>query len=218
MIISDSELRRLVEEELAFEPSVDATHIGVTAHEGVVTLSGHVSSHAQKVAAERAVGRVRGVRAIAETLDVRLPTDKKRSDEEIAERAVRLLQWDDLVPSSEVHVKVERGWVTLSGKVTYRYQQEAAVRDVRRLSGVVGVTNLIAVAPAPVVSSSVRSQIESAFKRQAELEARNLMVNVEGSRVTLTGKVESMHERNTAVQAAWSTAGVTAVDDRMMVA
>jgi osmotically-inducible protein OsmY len=218
MIISDSELRRLVEEELAFEPSVDATHIGVTAHEGVVTLSGHVSSHAQKVAAERAVGRVRGVRAIAETLEVRLPTDKKRSDEEIAERAVRILQWDDLVPSSEVHVKVERGWVTLSGKVTYRYQQEAAVRDIRRLSGVVGVTNLIAVSPPAVASASVRTQIESAFKRQAELEARNLMVNVDGSRVTLTGKVESIHERSTAVQAAWSTPGVTAVDDRMMVA
>ncbi len=218
MIISDSELRRLVEEELAFEPSVDATHIGVTAHDGVVTLSGHVASHTQKIAAERAVGRVRGVRAIAETVEVRLPSDKKRTDEEIAERAVRMLQWDDLVPSSDIHVKVERGWVTLTGKVTYRYQQEAAVRDVRRLSGVVGVTNLVTVTPAPVNSASVRGLIESALKRQAELEARSLMVNVDGSRVTITGNIESLHERNIAVQAAWSTPGVTAVNDRMTVA
>jgi len=218
MIISDSELRRLVEEELAFEPSVDATHIGVTAHDGVVTLSGHVASHTQKVAAERAVSRVRGVRAIAETVEVHLPSDKKRTDEEIAERAVRMLQWDDLVPSPDIHVKVERGWVTLTGKVTYRYQQEAAVRDVRRLSGVVGVTNLITVMPAPVNSASVRGLIESALKRQAELEARSLMVNVDGTRVTITGSIESMHERNIAVQAAWSTPGVTAVNDRMTIA
>ena len=176
MIISDSELRRLVGEELAFEPSVDATHIGVTAHDGVVTLSGHVASHAQKVAAERAVSRVRGVRAIAETVEVHLPSDKKRTDEEIAER------------------------------------------DVRRLSGVIGVTNLVTVTPAAVNSASVRRLIESALKRQAELEARSLMVNVDGSRVTITGNIESMHERNIAVQAAWSTPGVTAVNDRMTVA
>ena len=137
--MTDKSLQQAVLDELDWEPSVDAAHIGVTANNGVVTLTGHVSSYTQKWAAERAVGRVTGVKAVAEELEVRFPFEGKNSDDDIAKRAVQSLDWDVSVPNDKVKVKVEKGWVTLSGEVDWYFQRSAAEADVRKLQGVKGV-------------------------------------------------------------------------------
>jgi osmotically-inducible protein OsmY len=213
---TDQDLRKDVTDELDFEPSLEASGIAVAVHNGVVTLSGHVSSYAQKRSAEQAVSRVRGVKAIAQEIEVRLPSDKKRTDDEIAERAVRILQWDVMVPSEQIQVKVEHGWITLSGEVEWQYQREAAMSAVHRLSGVIGVTNQISVRPR-LEKSNVRDSIEHAFERQASLDAAQVQVSAEGEKVTLSGHVGSWHERNLANQAAWSVPGVKTVIDRLTV-
>jgi len=214
---NDSDIRKDVLEHLEFEPSLEASSIGVAVHSGVVTLTGHVTSYAQKRSAEEAAGRVRGVKAIAQDIEVRLASDKKRSDDEIAERAVRILDWNDSVPASQIKVKVERGWVTLSGDVNWRFQKEAADAAVNRLSGVVGVSNEIVIKPL-VKSGDIREKIERALHRQAALGARELSVEVDGDRVILGGRVDSWHERNLANQTAWSVPGVKTVIDRLSVA
>jgi len=212
----NEDLRRNVLNELAWDPSVDATHIGVAADNGVVTLIGHVATYAEKLAAERATKRVVGVRGIAEAIEVRPPHAKKTKDDEIAERAVRILQWDVSVPSERISVKVEKGWVTLSGDVDWDYQRGAAAADIQKLSGVVGLINLIAVKPA-VRAADVRQKIEDAFRRTAALDASEIRVLAVDGTVKLEGYVRSWAERNTAERAAWSAAGVTAVEDHLLV-
>jgi osmotically-inducible protein OsmY len=214
--MSDAGLKALVEEELEFEPSVNAAHIGVAVRDGVVTLTGHVVSYAEKVAAEKATQRVRGVKAIAEEIEVRYPYDGKRSDDEIAKRAVNVLEWNTQVPNA-VKVKVERGWVTLSGMVDWQYQREAAESSVRRLDGVVGVTNTIALKDRPK-AADVQKKIEDALKRSAAIDAAAIHVTVADDKVSLSGRVHSWQERRIAEQAAWSTAGVKSVDDKISVA
>ncbi|GBD47812.1 transport-associated protein [Methylopila sp. Yamaguchi] len=205
-----------MEEELEFEPSVNAAHIGVAVRDGVVTLTGHVASYAEKIAAEKATQRVRGVKAIAEEIEVRYPYDGKRSDEEIAKRAVNVLDWNTQVPTS-VKVKVERGWVTLSGVADWQYQREAAEFSVRKLDGVVGVTNTIALKDRPK-AADVQKKIEDALKRNAALDAAAIHVTVANDKVSLTGRVHSWQERRIAEQAAWSAPGVKSVDDAISVA
>ncbi|WP_103120310.1 BON domain-containing protein [Methylopila sp. Yamaguchi] len=214
--MSDAGLKSLVEEELEFEPSVNAAHIGVAVRDGVVTLTGHVASYAEKIAAEKATQRVRGVKAIAEEIEVRYPYDGKRSDEEIAKRAVNVLDWNTQVPTS-VKVKVERGWVTLSGVADWQYQREAAEFSVRKLDGVVGVTNTIALKDRPK-AADVQKKIEDALKRNAALDAAAIHVTVANDKVSLTGRVHSWQERRIAEQAAWSAPGVKSVDDAISVA
>lgn len=214
--MSDAGLKSLVEEELEFEPAVNAAHIGVAVRNGVVTLTGHVASYAEKVAAEQATQRVRGVKAIAEEIEVRYPYDGKRSDDEIAKRAVSVLDWNINVPST-VKVKVERGWVTLSGAADWQYQREAAEASMRKLDGVVGVTNTIALKDRPK-ASDVKKKIEDALKRNAALDAASIQVTVASDKVSLTGRVHSWQERRIAEQAAWSAPGVKSVDDSISVA
>src|SRR3954462_5229697 len=144
-IMTDSELQLDVLNELKWEPSVDAAHIGVSVKDGVVTLSGHVSSYAEKYAAERAAKRVQGVRAVADELDVKLPEGSRRTDEDIAAAAVNALRWNILVPADKIKVTVSKGWVTLEGEVNWQFQRAAAERAVRDLPGVVGVSNYIVV-------------------------------------------------------------------------
>jgi len=213
----DRRLQRRVLDELEFEPSVDATHIGVTADDGVVTLSGHVASYAQKLASERAVRRVRGVKAIAQDVEVHLPTAAKTGDDEIAERAVRLLTWDAAVPADSIRIKVEKGWITLSGEVEWQFQRAAAERAVQKLSGVVGVLNEVTLRAA-VQPADIRRCIEEALLRDARVEASGIIISTEGSRVELRGRVHSWHERDAAERAAWSAPGVTEVRDRLLVA
>jgi osmotically-inducible protein OsmY len=219
-MLDDSTLQAMVMAELEWEPSLDAAHIGVTAKSGVVTLNGFVDSYAAKAAAERAAGRVQGVKAIAEEIEVRLPSHQKHADDEIAERAVRILAWDIEVPHERIHVKVEHGVVTLTGDVDYQFQRAAAESNVRRLGGTRGVVNLIRVTPAasPAMDPDVVQQrIENALRRNAEVEASRINVSVAGGKVTLRGEVRTWFERSVAEHAAWGAPGVTEVKDELRV-
>jgi osmotically-inducible protein OsmY len=210
--MTDHDLKQSVLDELAWDPSVSEAHIGVTAHGGVVTLTGHVASYAEKCAAEHAVGRVSGVKAIAEELEIRYLYDVGHSDEDIARQALNVLAWDLAVPKDKVKIKVEKGWMTLSGEVHWYYQKDAAEKDVRKLFGVMGVSNLIAIEPV-VQASDIQNKIKAAFGRNAEFEAAHIVVSTEGSKITLSGKVDSYYERTLAENTAWSAPGVTAVND-----
>ena len=214
--MGDKDLRQSVIDELDFDPSFDAADIGVAAEAGVITLTGHVRSFAEKLAVERAVKRVRGVYGIAEEIEVRYPADKKTADDQIADRAISSINWNAQIPGDAVLVKVEKGWVTLTGIVDWQYQRMAAVSAVRRLSGVVGVSNQIAVKP-QVRPADVKDKILSALKRNAELEADAIRVNVDNDTVTLEGKVKAWSERGIAEHAAWSAPGVRKVEDRLVV-
>lgn len=212
--MDDIVLQQLVIDELEFEPSIDAANIGVAVNTGVVTLTGHVGSYAEKIAAERAAQRVRGVRAIAQEIQVRYPSDKKTSDDEIAKRAADILAWDARVPDEAIQVKVQNGWVTLTGTVEWQYQRVAAESDIRKLSGVIGVSNEIELEP-QVKAPDVRNKILSALKRNAEIEAGSIRVSANGDEVTLEGRVHDWYERIVIERAAWSAPGVKHVHDRM---
>ena len=212
----DDTLRADVLAELAWEPQVDATHVGVAVTKGVVTLMGHVASFPEKYAAERAVRRVRGVRAIAQEIEVHLPEHKKRADDEIAERAIKILEWDADVPSDRVQVKVERGYVTLTGEVDWNFQKAEIERVVRKLSGVTGIRNAIVVKPR-LSSVDVRERIRQALDRDAAVEASKISITTVGSKVVLTGTVHGYPERDAIERAAWSAPGVTSVEDHITV-
>lgn len=214
--MTDLELKKAVEAELNFEPSINAAEIGVAVKDGVVTLTGRVDSYWTKVAAERAAARVAGVKAIANDLEIRLPTSSERTDEDIARAAVNALEWDVLVPSDSIKVSVSKGWVTLEGEVDWHYQKDAAERAVRRLIGVRGVSNLIEVKP-HVRPTQVKAQIEEALKRSAELDANRITVETDGDKVILRGTVRSWAEREEAERAAWRAPGVRSVDNRITV-
>lgn len=197
--MNDKELQQSVQDELEWDPSVDAAHIGVTANNGVVTLTGHVSSYAAKWSAERAAGRVFGVKAIADELDVRYDGDTQVTDDDIAKRVLHVLSWDVRVPSSMVKVKVNNGWVTLSGDVHWHFERDAAESDVRQLHGVTGVINEINIKPRVQASASdVREKIMSALDRNAQVESDNISIATDGGKVTLSGSVHSWQERDLA--------------------
>jgi osmotically-inducible protein OsmY len=210
-------LQQRVIDELEFEPAVNAAHIGVSVRGSVVTLTGHVESFAEKFAAERTARRVRGVTGVAQEIEVRLAEDKKTADDEIAQRAVKMLEWDVAVPSRAIEIKVEHGIVTLNGTVDWGFQRAEAEYDVRKLGGVKGVINLIAIRP-KVRAEEVRARLTAAFERNADLEAKHLTIDVINGKVVLGGEVTSWAEREAAERAAWSVPGVTAVDDRILIA
>ncbi len=214
--MSDMSLRQNVLDELEFDPAVDATKIGVAVDKGVVTLSGHVGSYAEKIAAERIVQRVKGVRGVAQEIEVRYPNEHRNADDEIAQRAAKILEWDSTVPPGKIKVKVEKGWITLSGEAEWQFQRRAAEAAVRKLSGVSGVMNMVTVRPR-VDAINVKHRIEDALKRSAEVEADAIRVAVAGGRVTLEGKVRAWRARNVAEQAAWAAPGVVAVEDRLTI-
>jgi len=213
----DFDLRQDVLDELDFDPSINAAQIGVAVEKGIVTLSGHVSSYAEKIAAERIALRVRGVRGVAQEIEVRYPDEKKDADDEIAQRAAKILEWDSGVPLNKIKVKVERGYITLSGAVDWQFQRKAAETAVHKLSGVRGVINTIVVHPS-VDAFDIKRRIENALKRNAELEADEIRVTASDGRVTLEGKVHAWSEREIAQQAAWAAPGVVSVDDRLTLA
>jgi osmotically-inducible protein OsmY len=214
--MADIDLRQSVLEELDFDPSFDADGIGVAVENGVVTLTGHVRSYAAKLAVERAVQRVKGVHGIAEEIEIRYPADKRTADDQIAERALSSIKWNAQVPGDAVLVKVEKGWVTLSGTVDWQFQRIAAESAVRRLSGVAGISNMITIKP-QVRPTDVKSKILDALKRNAQLEADAIRVSVDNDTVTLEGNVKAWYERGIAERAAWSAPGVSKVEDRISV-
>lgn len=214
--MNDNTLRQDILDELEFEPSIDANDIGVAVEDGVVTLSGHVPNFSQRQAVERVVARVKGVRGIAQEIEVRYPGGPATSDDEIAKRALDTLKWSTLVPDGKVQVKVEDGHVTLSGKLEWNYQKAGAADAVHALKGVTGVTNLIELSPRPS-SIDVKKRIEDALRRSAEVEGKRIQVDVAGNKVILRGSVKAWSERSVVEQAAWATPGVHTVDDRLTV-
>ena len=216
-MVSDLQLRRNVLDELEFEPTVNAAHIGVTADCSVVTLIGFVASYPEKTAAERAARRVKGVVAIAEEIEVRLPSHAKRADDEIAACAVEFLKWQTGGPADRIGIKVEKGIVTLTGEVDWQFQKTEAAYIVQKLSGVVDVINDIRVMPR-IDASDIKQKIEKALQRSAELDASRITVEAVGGRVVLNGKVRAWYEREIAEQAAWSAPGVTEIQNRLTIA
>jgi osmotically-inducible protein OsmY len=214
-MFNDNELQRAVQDELSWEPSVSAAHIGVTAKAGVVTLSGHVGNFASKYAAERATRRVKGVMAVAEEIEVHLPSDIKRSDDEIAAAAIERLAWNVSIPRDAVKVKVEKGRVTLTGDVHSFYQKEAAQQDVRRLFGVIGVSNQIAIKARPD-AITISDDIAQALHR-SWFDPKMIKVSAQGGKVRLTGTVHSPYERRLAANTAWAAPGATSVENDISV-
>ena len=213
----DRELQRKVIDELEWEPQVDSADIGVSVVDGVVALNGYVGSYAEKLAAEAAVRRVAGASALAEELKVRYASDAKTADHEIARRILDVFAWNAMVPADAIQVKVERGWVSLSGKAKWHYQSKEAARVAARINGVTGISNNIKIEN-PVSVGDVRGRIEEAFRRQADLDARSLTISVDGNQVTLAGRVNAWSERKAAERAAWAAPGVTQVIDHIAVA
>jgi osmotically-inducible protein OsmY len=214
--MSDKTLRQAVMDELEWEPSIGAQHIGVAVEEGVVTLTGHVSSYTERFAAEKAVKRVKGVRAIAEEIEVRFPNDKRTSDDQIARRALDVIAWDSTIPKDKIQIKVQNGFVTLTGEIDWFYQRDDAEAAVRKLTGVKGLSNEIKIKP-QVRVTDVKQRIETALKRNAEVEADAIQVTVQDGRVILDGKVKAWYERDLAERTAWSAPGVISVEDRISI-
>jgi osmotically-inducible protein OsmY len=215
-MMTDNSLQQAVLDELKWEPSVNAAHIGVTAKDGVVTLSGDVSSYTEKLAAARAARRVIGVKGVAEDIKVHYSFSKV-DDTDIAQKALQTLSWDIEVPDERVKVEVEDGWVTLTGTVNWNYQRNAAEADVRKLKGVLGVINNISINPT-VKASDAREKIKAALKRNAAVEADNISIAIEGGKVTLSGEVNSWGEDDIVRSTAWAAPGVTEVVDNLVVA
>lgn len=213
---TDEQLQLDVMDELKWDPVLTASEIGVSVKNGIVTLSGYVSSYSKKVAAENAAKRVKGVKAVAEEIEVRLGADGKRNDTQIAEAAISALKWNTNVPDDRLKLKVENGWVTIEGQVDWQFQKDAAQNAVRDLLGVKGVSNFISLRPQLNVNI-VEKNIKRALHRSAEVEADNIDVQTIGSKVILKGKARSWAERQEVARAVWSAPGVTELEDDLFI-
>jgi osmotically-inducible protein OsmY len=213
---SDTDLQKAVHDELDWEPGVTAAHIGVTARDGVITLTGHVNSYAGKHAAELAAGRVKGVQAVAEEIEIRFPYNPATSDEAIAAAVLERLAWNAAIPPQSVKVHVEKGWVTLSGEVANWFQRNAAEQDIRPLKGITGVTDHITL-NAAVDTTYISDSIEHALHRSWFFDPKEVSVTNEGGHIRLTGRVHSTYERGLAASTAWAAPGAKSVVNDIVV-
>lgn len=213
---TDYEIKEDVLAELVWERNIDETEIGVIVENGVVTLSGVLDSYTKKLAAEKAAKRVAGVKAVALDIEVKYGTDYKKTDKEIAKEAINALEWDISVPDDKVSVKVEDGWVYLSGELKWFYQKEAAKKAVENLLGVKGVVNSIQIKQA-VEPTNIKDRIAKTFERSAEINAKNISISVDGHTVTLRGTVNSIAEKDEAQRAAYLAPGVYEVKNELKV-
>jgi osmotically-inducible protein OsmY len=216
-VMEDHILEQRVRDELDYQPGIDATFLTIAALDGMVRLSGHVKSYAEKLTAARAVERVAGVRHVVTEVDVRPATAQQLPDVELARRATSLLEWDPMIPKNRIEVNVDNGWIILKGNVGWDYQRRRAHDTVSAITGVRGVTNLIKLQPdAP--SSAIGASIKAALTRDAIAEADHIRVEVSGDAVLIEGSVKVPYERDIAERAAWSVPGVRSVDNRLQIA
>ncbi|MFY1617505.1 BON domain-containing protein [Micromonospora sp. WMMD736] len=214
--VDDQRIQRDVLAELAWDPQVLPNEIGVTVDQGVVTLSGYVDGAARGWAATRCAQRVRGVRAVADEIEVRLPGTPGRTDGDIALAASRALEWDSFVPAERLDVSVADGWLILRGEVEFGWQRRAAEGELRRLDGVRGITNLVEVRPStPPPDERTRQEVLRALTRT--LGGERVTVEVDGDTLVLAGVVRSWWERDQVERVAWSTPGVRVVHDQLLV-
>jgi len=212
LIHTDEEIQKDVLAELKWDAQVQPNEIGVSVKDGVVTLTGWVDSYLKRWAAEDAAHRVGGVKAVANDIEVKLFSE--RTDADIAEAAIRALQWDASVPADKIQVTVSKGWVTLKGAVNWNFEKQDAERVVRRLTGVKGVSNLITVKPS-TTPSELKKRIENALVRNAQVDANKITVEVQGSKAILKGAVRAWVEKEEAERVAWLAPGVTSVENRI---
>jgi osmotically-inducible protein OsmY len=210
---SDAQIQTDVMQELKWEPSVTHEHVGVAVADGIVSLSGTVPTYIEKSAAEKAAQRVSGVKAVVEKIEVKGPGSYRRDDQDIAKAIIDQFRWHTQVPDDLIKASVENGWVELTGEVEWEYQRRAAENAVQRLTGVKGINNKIAIRLKVAQSFEIKNKIEEALKRRAEREANRISVEVRGTRVILSGKVNSFAERRDVKGVAWGAPGVTGVDD-----
>jgi osmotically-inducible protein OsmY len=218
VVHTDEQLQQEILRELKYDASIQPNEIGVSVKDGVATLTGYVDSYFKRWAAEEAAHRVRGVRAVANDIEVKLPTSAERTDADIAAAVTTALEWDAMIDVDNLDVTVSRGWVTLKGEVEWGYQRADAERVTRRITGVRGVSNLITVRPRQRPSpTEMKKKIEDALVRNAETDAKNIDVEVRGDKVILTGTVHAWAEKQEAERVAWSAPGVTSVENRIVV-
>ncbi len=213
---TDEQLQKDVMDELKWEPVLEASQIGVAVHNGVVTLSGSVDSYNKKIAAERATQRVKGVRSVAVDIEIRLHKNGVRTDTDIADAIVSALKWNSAVPDEKLTSKVDNGYVLLEGEVEWQFQKDAAENAIKYLTGVRGISNLIKVKP-HVNTTVVKDNIKKALERNADISADRISVSTVGNKVILRGKARSWNERSLAERAAWSSPGVLAVEDELVI-